>query len=223
MTLTTDLLKVWFGQFNAMYFGGKLPMPVIRLSKARTKLGTMRCRRVRRMLKWVYTDFSISISTYYDCTEREYQTTLLHEMIHYHIAYNNIPDTSAHGKVFHEIMNRLNHDYGWHITVSSKRRNLRPADGSVLTKMSTHLVLALILNDGTRMLSVVSPRWARHIDRQASMVGRIASHRWYMSTDCYFNNFAKVRSLRACKVSAEVYNAKTLAAQPLAIIPQSEP
>lgn len=213
MTLTIEKLREWFGQFNALYFGGELPMPRITLSKARTKLGTMRCKRVRRLLKWVNTDFCISLSTYYDCTELDYQTTLLHEMIHYHIVYHNLTDTSSHGRLFREIMNRLNREYGWHITISSSHSNLRPAIQSITT--TSYIVLALILDDGTHMLSVVSPRWVRAIDAQACRVRRIASHSWYMSTDPYFSSFAKVRTLRARKVSVDDYDAKTAASQPL--------
>ena len=82
MTLTTDTLRTWFKQFNAVYFGDELPVPRLALSKARTRLGTMACKSVRRIGRTVYTDFTIRISTYYDCTEREYQETLLHELIH---------------------------------------------------------------------------------------------------------------------------------------------
>ncbi len=32
MTLTVDLLRQWFAQFNAAYFGDELPMPALGLS-----------------------------------------------------------------------------------------------------------------------------------------------------------------------------------------------
>lgn len=44
--------------------------------------------------------FSIYISTYYDCSERDYQTVLLHEMIHYLICFLRLDDTSPHGVLF---------------------------------------------------------------------------------------------------------------------------
>ena len=99
MTLTTDILHTWFRQFNADYFGDELPVPRIALSKARTRLGSLTYSRVLRLSGWKYTDFVIRISIYYECTEREFQETLLHEMIHYYIAYHNITDTSSHGKI----------------------------------------------------------------------------------------------------------------------------
>ena len=50
MTLTTDILRTWFRQFNTDYFGSELPMPRIVLSKARTRLGTMACKCTRRLM-----------------------------------------------------------------------------------------------------------------------------------------------------------------------------
>lgn len=217
MTLTTDILRTWFRQFNADYFGGELPMPRLALSKARTRLGTMACKCRRRLLKRVYTDFTIRISTYYACSEREYQETLLHEMIHYHIIYNQLKDTSPHGPLFRSIMQRLNSEHGWHITVSSSMRGHAVADTQSARKVSTYVVLAIQMGDGRRMLSVVSPRSARRIDLMARSVREIADHRWYMTQDGYFVDFPKVRSLRARLVTREVYEQKTAAMQPLVL------
>lgn len=216
MTLTTDMLRVWFRQFNADYFDDSLPMPRLALSKARTRLGTMSCKCHRRLTKRVYTDFCIRISIFYDCTEREYKETLLHEMIHYYITYNNIADTSAHGRVFHSMMNRLNNDHGWHITVSSSMRGHRPSDPQAQAT-SAYLVLAIVLKNGDRLLSVVSPRSARRVDTMARMADAIADHRWYMTHDSYFANFTRVRSLRAHRVDIALFDEKTAAMQPLAI------
>lgn len=215
MTLTTDLLRVWFGQFNVDYFGGELPVPRLVLSKARTRLGTMACRRVRYGLGWKYSDFTIRISVYYDCTEREYQETLLHEMIHYYIVYKRIPDTSSHGRVFRDMMLRLNREYGWNITVLSSMRGHKSFAPS--GKPQTYVVLALVLDDGERMLSVVSPRSAVKIDALARSTRRIVDHRWYMTDDSYFADFPNVRTLRARRVPCDVYNAKTAAMQPLVL------
>ena len=217
MTLTTDILRTWFRQFNTDYFGSELPMPRIVLSKARTRLGTMACKCTRRLMKRVYTDFTIRISTYYECTEREFQETLLHEMIHYYIMYKHIPDTSSHGKVFREMMHRLNSRYGWHITVSSSMRGRKIADEQGMSRRSAFLVLAIVLDDGSRMLSVVSPRSARKLDVMAQGVKKIVDHRWYLSSDPYFADFSKVRSLRARRVDQDLFNEKTAAMQPLVL------
>lgn len=214
MKLTTDILHKWFILFNDEYFGGELPVPRLALSKARTRLGTMSCKCTRRMFRRVYSDFTIRISTFYDCSEREYQETLLHEMIHYYITYRHIPDTSSHGRVFREMMQRINSRHGWHITVSATHR-LQPACQAATPV--TYVVLAIVKDDGTRMFSVVNPKAARGIDIQAHSVKEIADHRWYMTQDQYFSDFPKVRTLRARRVTAAIYDEKTAAMQPLAL------
>ena len=215
MTLTTDILRTWFRQFNADYFGDELPEPRLALSKARTRLGTMTCKCTRRMLKRVYSDFTIRISIYYDCTEREFQETLLHEMIHYYIVYKRIPDTSSHGSAFRGMMNRLNSQYGWNISVSSSMHGRRPSGSLGGKATNRYVVLALVLNNGDRMLSVVSLRSVRRIDQQVKSVKAIADYCWYITNDNYFMDFPKVRSLRARRVPREVYDEKTAAMQPL--------
>ena len=218
MTLTIDILHAWFRQFNADYFGDELPVPRIALSKARTRLGTMSCRRVRKLLRWTYTDFTIRISTYYDCTEREFQETLLHEMIHYYIAYKNISDTSSHGKVFRQIMQQLNNEHGWNITITSSMHNhkLTPVQRKI-TVANYFLVLAIELDDGGRMFTVVNKKAIRKVYDALRNCRNIVNHRWYVSLDPYFLDFPCVRSLRARCVSIDEYNEKTAAMQPLAL------
>ena len=217
MLPTKALLEQWFKQFNASYFNNTLPLPRLSLSKAHTRLGTMSCKRRFGLTGWRYTDFNIRISIYYDCDERCYQTVLLHEMIHYYIMYKHIPDTSSHGKVFCEMMHRLNSRYGWHITVSSSMRGRKIADEQGRSRRSAFLVLAIVLDDGSRMLSVVSPRSARKLDVMAQGVKEIVDHRWYLSSDPYFADYSKVRSLRARRVDQDLFNEKTAAMQPLAL------
>lgn len=215
MTLTVDLLRQWFAQFNAAYFGDELPMPALGLSKARTRLGTMTCRGERTLFKRRFYDFAIRVSTFYDSTEREYQTVLLHEMIHYYITYKGIHDTSAHGSEFRRIMHRLNSEHGWNISVSSSGRG-KTLDTS-RQYADVYVVLAIIMHTGERYLSVVSPRYAATIDRQAQNVSQIAQHRWFVAHDSFFRTFPKVRTLRARRVTKEMYEEKTRSMEPLAL------
>jgi hypothetical protein len=94
-------------------------------------------------------------------------------------------------------------------------RGHKPTDPSADKTVNTYVVLAIVLRNGQRMLSVVSPRSARKIDLMAQRVNEIASHCWYMTQDNYFRDFPKVRSLSARRVTTEVYNEKTAAMQPL--------
>lgn len=197
MTPDTSILTSWFRTFNVAYFGGRLPEPRIVTTNSRTILGQFRCHR--RRLRWLgtrsgLTDLTIKISTYYDAAERDYQNTLLHEMIHLAIACGGRRDTSPHGRLFRAEMDRLNSGYGWSIRVSTPTKTWPVAERN--RKQRSHCILMLTMADGRRFVSVVNPAYAERIDRMAGRAPGIRSHAWYTSHDDYFARFPKVRSLR---------------------------
>lgn len=194
MKITTDYLRGRFASFNAAYFGGKLPEPQFVVSNSRTVLGQFRCRRERKGLFGRYrnTGYMIKVSVYYDVTEREYDNVLLHEMIHYHIAYSGRRDSSAHGPLFRNEMERLN-ACGWNISVSTATRHWAVAERNRRTE---YIVLALVTTDGRRLLSVVNPKYVARIDAMASRSPLVERHDWYTSADDYFASFPQSRSLR---------------------------
>ena len=73
-----------------------------------------------------YYDYCISVSSYYQLTLEEIDDVLIHEMIHYSIAYTGLKDTSSHGIVFRGMMDKINRTFGRHITISVRTRNLQP-------------------------------------------------------------------------------------------------
>ena len=197
-------LQTWFEELNRAYFGSKLPMPRLALSRASTRLGSMSFCQRRRLFKTELYGFTIRISTYYNQDQRGYRTVLLHEMIHYYIAFMRIADTSPHGPAFKKIMNWLNAKHGWDISVSSKLRRearMHPAVGG-----KTYLVLALAMKNGDKFLSVVNPAYARRIDMQLKALPEAESISWTRTTDAYFAQFPAVRSLRGRRVDRETFS-----------------
>ena len=132
--------------------------------------------------------------------------------------YKRITDTSSHGTVFRQIMQRLNTEHGWNITVSSSMRKhkLTPVQRKI-TVANYFLVLAIELDDGGRMFTVVNKKAIRKVYDALRNCRNIVNHRWYVSLDPYFLDFTCVRSLRARRVSIDVYNEKTAAMQPLVL------
>lgn len=121
MVPTVDLLVEKFRLFNKTVFNSALDIPPIKLSKAKSYLGMVRYRRRRNLWgRERKTDFVIIISTYRDLAENEIEDVLLHEMIHYYIGVNHIADTSAHGRVFRQMMSEINNRFNRHITISSR-------------------------------------------------------------------------------------------------------
>lgn len=70
--LTINTMYHWFNEYNEKYFDNELFMPDFKIKKTKSYLGKAFC------LKNV-----LIISTYLDRTEKEYQNTFIHEMIHF--------------------------------------------------------------------------------------------------------------------------------------------
>jgi hypothetical protein len=203
MELTAQILREWFGQFNALYFGNELPEPRFIVNKARHLLGQFSCKKVRQGLFRGYKTigYTIKVSEYYDLSAHEYQSTLLHEMIHFYITYARARDTSAHGKIFRQWMQRLNKD-GWDITISSK------TDRYAIRQQPTdvqYLLLALKTKDDKYFLSVVNPSYRKYIERQLTLSSVITAHHWFISNDAKYAKWSKVRSLRGKRITKFEY------------------
>ena len=216
MQIDTLWMKTNFMRFNTQYFDGVLPLPRLRAGRSRTQLGTMSCKRKTSWGRTKLYDFTISLSNYYDQTEHQFQSVLLHEMIHLSIAVSGVKDTSPHGVVFRGLMQRLNRD-GWDIQIMTKTCDYTKAYTGSATVIAQYIVLALEMNDGKRFLSSVNPKFAHDINRQLKMVPQISHFAWFTTSDRWFEAMPKVRSLRGRRVTAEVFQAKTQAMKPISV------
>ena len=205
MIVTIDWMEEWFKRFDQEYFGGKLPLPELALTRAKTRLGQLAFKRASRWGRTKLYDFKLSMSTYYDMTEQQAKSVLLHEMIHYIIGYTGLQDTSPHGVVFRGIMDNLNRKYGWDIRVMTSTKGWKVSEQVAEKKKAkgpqTYLMLAIELKDGKFYLSRVNPGFARRIEKQLPMVRELRSHRWYTTQESYFEDYPQVRSLRGRRIT----------------------
>ena len=200
--LTIDYLRQAFEHYNDLIFEGKLPVPKLKWSRAKTRLGQMACKRKTSWGRTKYYDFTISVSNYYKLTKEDIDDVLIHEMIHYSIAYTGLKDTSAHGIVFRGMMDKINRTFNRHITISVRTRNLQARSAQ---QPKDYLILALKMKDGKYFLSSVNPSAAGKLAISLARAREIAHYAWYQSQDEYFRSMPRVRSLRGRQVSAEVY------------------
>ena len=205
MIVTIDWMEEWFKRFDQEYFGGKLPLPELSLTRAKTRLGQLAFKRASRWGRTKLYDFKLSMSTYYDMTEQQAKSVLLHEMIHYIIGYTGLKDTSPHGVVFRGMMDNLNRKYGWDIRVMTSTKGWKVSERVAEKKKAkgpqTYLMLAIELKDGKFYLSRVTPGFARRIEKQLPMVRELRSHRWYTTQESYFEDYPQVRSLRGRRIT----------------------
>lgn len=205
MIVTIDWMEEWFKRFDQEYFGGKLPLPELSLTRAKTRLGQLAFKRASRWGRTKLYDFKLSMSTYYDMTDQQAKSVLLHEMIHYIIGYTGLKDTAPHGVVFRGMMDNLNRKYGWDIRVMTSTRGWKVSERVTEKKKAkgpqTYLMLAIELKDGKFYLSRVNPSFARRIEKQLPMVRELRSHRWYTTQESYFDDYPQVRSLRGRRIT----------------------
>jgi hypothetical protein len=199
MQITTIWMQEWFSYFNNRYFDGKLPMPRLKVGHSRTQLGSFSYRKKRMLGRVKEFNQTITLSNFYDLSELECKSVLLHEMIHYVIYYTRLKDTSAHGVVFRGMMERLNRD-GWEIRVSHRHVPLVRKKALTSQEM-VNLVMAVTLNDGSHIVASVNPHYSRSIQRSLSMSPEVRTVEWFVSTDPYFIDKPKVRTPRGFKVS----------------------
>lgn len=198
-------MEEWFKRFDQEYFGGKLPLPELGLTRAKTRLGQLAFKRATRWGRTKIYDFKLSMSTYYDMTDKQAKSVLLHEMIHYIIGYTGLKDTAPHGVVFRGMMDNLNRKHGWDIRVMTSTKGWKVSEKVEARKKAagpqTYLILAVELKDGKHFLSRVSPRFARSLERQLLKAKEVSSYSWYTTQESYFEDFPQVRSLRGRRIT----------------------
>lgn len=198
-------MEEWFRRFDHDYFGGKLPVPELGLTSAKTRLGQLAYKRATRWGRTKLYDFKLSMSTYYDMTDRQAKSVLLHEMIHYIIGFTGLKDTAPHGIVFRGMMDNLNRKYGWDIRVMTSTKGWKVSERVEERQKAkgpqTYLMLAIEMQDGKHYLSRVNPSFARRIESKLALVHELRSHRWYTTQESYFEDYPQVRSLRGRRIS----------------------
>lgn len=109
MVATKKLIKELFEKYNTLYFNNELPLCTFTTHSSFKKLGEFSFIKN----KWSRNHMSyktISITDCYDFKECELKHILIHEMIHYYIAYkfNKIEGNFDHGIEFITMMSQLN-------------------------------------------------------------------------------------------------------------------
>ena len=117
MKVTAKILNDKFQECRNVYFknmAGMLPIPTLSVMHSYRKSGEFLFVPVGKRARLKVRE--IRISDYFDFTEEQLRNILVHEMIHYYIAYNHIEDDAAHGIEFTKIASKLNAEYGLNIT-----------------------------------------------------------------------------------------------------------
>ena len=147
--------------------------------------------------KTVCYDFKLRINTRIDLDEAEVEDIIIHEMIHYYIGYHGIVDTSAHGRVFREMMKGINERFGRHIRVSHKP-TAEQKEQLCGNRRRWRMVAFVVFKDGRTGIMVL-PRIAEKVVNYYNVVGRestIEGIELYVTDDVFFNRYPNSSALR---------------------------
>jgi predicted SprT family Zn-dependent metalloprotease len=115
MEISVEYITERFREYNKDVFNHVLPLPQIRLMRSYRYSGRFSCKKPvgRRRLK----EPRIEISCYFDWREEDFRNVLLHEMLHYYLAFTHIDNAVTHGEAFLEHAKEINEKHGCNITV----------------------------------------------------------------------------------------------------------
>ena len=202
MEITIDYLTEKFNEYNAKYFNSELPLPQFKLGRARRTYGQH--KRTRFFGKFVS---QITISTFWERTEKNYCTTLLHEMIHYYIRFKGLKDNKMHGRLFYQIADRINKD-GWDIrrcgenTTTPSDANKQTLHLAVFKKSNTYHLIRMNPKYKYRLLTRLSTITYKDENGKVQVVKPIS----FTSTDSKYLIFNECRSrLVGYIITKEVY------------------
>lgn len=203
MKATIKFAREKFNEFNDLIFDGKLPAIPIFMSDSGRALGMLRFERKRNLLGKVSNcNFRMYVSTRYDLPQDQIEDTIIHEMIHLHIAFNNLKDTSTHGDRFKYHMNLINRRFGRHITVSNRDRSINDTD----SMRKPHYICETQWRDGSRYITCVARTCIFEVNRTFLKQPGLVSIRWWYSVDPFFNRFPNSRKAKLYRIDSRDYS-----------------
>ncbi|MCQ2182540.1 MAG: SprT-like domain-containing protein [Bacteroidales bacterium] len=205
MTATLPFIQETFDHFNDLCFEGELPAVPIVLTKAGTFLGKMEYKSRFGFFGIISSryDFRLKISTGFDLPQDELEDVVIHEMIHYYIAYRNLRDTSVHGETFRRIMETINRDYGRHISIrhhGNPGQNLVRSAGN---QNKRRILCVSTFPDGNMGITVCASTRISELYRLLPKHFNISGMEWYASRDPFFNRYPRANTPKIYKITKE--------------------
>lgn len=217
MKPTIDYIARKFQEFNTQMFGGKLTMPPIQLSRARTFVGQCAAKKRHTLLHGTQLfDFRLKFSICFDLPEEEWEDTIIHEMIHYYIGVNRIKDTSAHGQIFRQMMESINQRFGRKLTISH-RSTPEQKEQLYNARKVWHVIALVYFADGRKGVKVL-PRIRQRIKTYRSTMlrdQRITKIDLFLSNDPYFNRFPNSSAFNVVLAKEEEFTPHIQHAKPI--------
>jgi len=112
-----NTVPMMFWECNRLYFNKSLPTPKFTIMNKLNILARFEYnpnKKGKHPIKWQ----EIKVSDCYDYDDNVFRDLIVHEMIHYYLAWNGIKDNKKHGREFMRMASELNEKYGLNVQKS---------------------------------------------------------------------------------------------------------
>lgn len=220
MTPTIPFLKSKFSEFNALIFAGRLPEIPITLCEASSFVGQYKAQvRTQPDGSRRHYAHQLRFSKAFNLSERELEDTVIHEMIHFFIAYNGLHDRSTHGPLFKALMNSINENHGRSVSISHRTTGHALAEARGVQK-KWHVIAILHFTSGELGVKVLPRVIPKIIDYYNAISGapNISKIDLYLHNDPYFNRYPtstgrRCQAITPAELDAHLPGAHTLEVQ----------
>ena len=130
MKISLNQVACMFCNYNEAYFDNCLPEPEFELIHSFRYFGYFRSD----IEDDTTVNPTIQISDQYDYTEKQFRNILIHEMIHYYLAYTGIDTDGSHGNEFNKMARKFNKEYGMNITETINMNEYKRLKGTSAIK-----------------------------------------------------------------------------------------
>ncbi len=229
MTPDLEYIQKAFDRYNALCFRGELPGIRLELSRARTYLG--RYEEKRPQVRFLGRRFSlpaaeplrlIRISTAFDLTPEQQDDVIIHEMIHYYLAWKGLADRVPHGPHFRQLMEAINSRFGRHIVVRYKMGTPAAgqqgaagtqgtagqqgaagsrAGGAAAPRAGRRIICVSHLRSGETGVTVCATTRVFYLRRALPRAYNIKSSEWYSTADPFFARYPRSNTPKIYRIS----------------------
>ena len=199
MELSIFWMERSFKYFNDLIFEGKLETPHFKIIKSSKTNGKCQCC-IKKGVFFAFgeRDYTIALSNYYNRTQKEFENTLIHEMIHLEFQQKGMLK-EGHGKNWKRRAYEIGKKYGYDIQQynepTSQERMV--ADN---TMTANYILVFRSCKYGTRCFMRISPkhlaRFVNLFDRNSKTIKFNDNYiafdiEWYITTNKVFTIYKK--------------------------------
>lgn len=199
MRATYKFVSDTFDLYNKLCFNNKLPRLPLKIGNAQSMLGSFTSPRRKGLFsRRNPQECVLRISARYELDEDTLVDTIIHEMIHYYIWFNNLSDTGPHGPRFKAEMMRINRDFNRHISVRHKRSETELMSDN---RVSYIFICITEWTNGKQLVTSCARSRIYDINKAFCNESRVVAVKWYLSRDVWFKRLPVSRTPKAYLVN----------------------